>query len=88
MEKERSRTAFFVIASVCICVLTVSVLVLVMRTMNIMNEISASLEEINILVGKAESTLKDFEEVDFNTLNQAITNFAKVVEPIAKMFGG
>ena len=87
MEKEKARSIFFITAAVCICILTVCVLVLVNRTMNIMNEVSASLTEINTLVGNAEKTLKNIDEVDFETLNQAIKNFAKVVEPIAKMFG-
>ena len=62
--------------------------------MNTMNEVSASIEEINTLVSNAEitlknaeGTLKSIEDVDFETLNQAIRNFAKVVEPLARMFG-
>ena len=48
-------------------------------------------EEVNGLVQSSqvglEQTMEKFNSIDFDTLNKAINDLSKVVEPLAKLFG-
>ena len=48
-------------------------------------------EEVNGLVQSSqtslEQTMEKFNSIDFDTLNKAIQDLSKVVEPLAKLFG-
>ena len=48
-------------------------------------------EEVNGLVQSSqvglEQTMEKFNSIDFDTLNKAINDLSRVVEPLAKLFG-
>ena len=73
-----------IFAVVLICVLMV---IMARRTIAVMNNLNATLSEIDTLVSDAKTTLSEIQAIDFKTLNQAVQDFAKVVKPLADLFG-
>lgn len=58
------------------------------RQLSVM-DFTGMVENVDILVSTAqnslEQTMSKLNSIDFNTLNQAITDLAKVVEPMSKL---
>jgi len=52
----------------------------------LMIEAEASLEKADTALQNADSTLKSIDAIDFDSLNQAIRDFAKVIQPLANLF--
>lgn len=73
-----------IFAVVLLCVLMV---IMASRTIAVMNNLNAILAEIDTLVSDAKTTLSEIQAIDFKTLNQAVQDFAKVVKPLADLFG-
>ena len=73
-----------IFAVVLLCVLMV---IMASRTIAVKNNLNATLAEIDTLVSDAKTTLSEIQAIDFKTLNQAVQDFAKVVKPLADLFG-
>ena len=73
-----------IFAVVLLCVLMV---IIASRTIAVMNNLNATLAEIDTLVSDAKTTLSEILAIDLKTLNQAVQDFAKVVKPLADLFG-
>lgn len=69
------------------CIQAIDDMLVTMEGINkLMIEAEASLEKADTALQNADSTLKSIDAIDFDSLNQAIRDFAKVIQPLANLF--
>lgn len=47
-----------------------------------------SMEEISLITLQGAEQLKEIEKIDFDTLNQGISDFARIAKTLSSWFGG
>ena len=87
MKKVATKNTLVIALVIAVVLLCVMMVILVSRTLAVMNNLNATLTEIDTLVADAKITLAEIQDIDFKTLNQAVQDFAKVVKPLADLFG-
>ena len=87
------KTILYILGIAAIIAVLIALGTLIPRLMTTMEELSVTMEGINKMMVNADSalqeadtTLKSIEAIDFDSLNQAIQDFAKVIQPLANLF--
>ncbi len=87
------KTILYILGIAAVLVIIFAIGTLLPRLLTTMDELSTTMEGINKLMvnadnalKEADTTLKSIDAIDFESLNQAIQDFAKVIQPLANLF--
>ena len=89
MDRRRDRLiiALCILGIVLAAVLITAVIILVPRTLQSLESIEESMKVVDQMAVQADASLQEPSKIDFDQLNQGISDFSKIVSSLAKFFG-
>ena len=71
----------------CIFLCTAALLALMIAILILFPRITAFLQEVSGAVTKMQAAVEEIKEIDITTLNEAIEDLKRIIEPLANLFG-
>lgn len=86
-KRQTMNTILSLLSFTLIIVIIIGMVIVIPRFMQALEEISVLTEQASAFSEKASLSLAELEKIDFDTLNQGITDFARIVSGLSNLFG-
>jgi hypothetical protein len=85
-KKQTMNMIMVVLGIIALAAVIISSVIMIPRVIKSMESVNTSMETVNRLAAEIETSLTEVDKIDFDTLNNAITDFSKVVGALSKWF--